>query len=94
MIDLTNARRIFADAKELFEDLDGLNLPEIDDITGQPPRGDRPSRTELTRIKAERAQAGRDLMLLADRLAACESVVRDAYWKFRGEPSIFEPEAS
>lgn len=93
MIDLAHARKIFVDAEELFEDLDGLDLPEIDDITDQVPRGAaKPSRAEIIRIKSERAQASRDLMMLADRLAACEAVVRDAYWKFRGEESVFEPE--
>jgi hypothetical protein len=89
LIDLTKARKSLDDAKALLEDLDGFELPNLDDIDDWAP-GDRPGREELQRMRSERAQTSRDLMFLADRLAAAETFVRDTYWVFRGEPSVFD----
>lgn len=89
MIDLSQTRRILNDAWEVLEDLDGLDLEDPQSITAH-----RQS-AEARAAREERAQASRDLLMLADRLAAAEATVRDRYWKFKGEDSIFEavPEA-
>jgi hypothetical protein len=84
MIDLTKARdalqiplaftqdfsaevqRVLEDALELIEDLDGLELDDETAIT------DRPG----TELRAERAQASKDLLLLVDRLTLAASLMK------------------
>lgn len=85
MIDLTVIRKAIDDAKELAEDLDGLDLDDSDAIS----TSNSKSRSKAE-ARAEKAQASKDLLLLADRLGAASYLCRDAYWKFKGEFSIID----
>lgn len=87
MIDLTQSRKVLEDAWEMLEDLDGLELQDEAITTRRPGQNN----AKAQEARAERAQASRDLLLLADALAAAEATVRQAYWKYKGQGSVFDP---
>lgn len=80
MIDLTRARHVLSSAKELLDDLDGVDLDDSNAIYAQ----------GQSNIRQERAQASKDLLQLADQLDLAGQLVRNAYWSFRGEPDPLE----
>lgn len=84
MIDLTQTRTIINDAWEILEDLDGLDLDDGDGIV------ENRNNSAAKQARIERAQTSRDLLMLADRLAAAEATVRQTYWKFKGGESAFD----
>jgi hypothetical protein len=88
MIDLTTARQVLLKTEELFEDLDGLDLSDEAAVLEQ--GRTTPKRANL---RQERAQASKDLLLLVDRFELLAQLVKDSYWKFKGEGSAFEEDS-
>jgi len=82
MIDLTLAKNALLQAEEILGELDGLDLDDGDAVYSQP-------RSEL---REARAQTSKDMLLLVDKLTLSALLVKDAYWVFKGEGSVFDEE--
>lgn len=86
MIDLSTARAIVTDVQERMATLDGLDLtdyPENDSTTKTAPR---------VALRAEKAQASRDLQWCADSLSLAAGVIRNELWVFKGEDDLLQKE--
>jgi CheY-like chemotaxis protein len=82
LIDLSTALAIVSDVQTRMQDLDGLDLtdhPEDDSTTKTAPR---------VALRAEKAQASRDLQWCADSLSLAAGVIRNELWTFKGEIDV------
>lgn len=81
-IDLTRAKAILQEINCIVARLDGQDL---DDSNSQDDPKDREDRQERRR----KATLMRELLRMADQLAAIEAIVRNEYWVARGHADIF-----
>lgn len=81
MIDLSKARDALLRAEELFDQLDGYDIDDLDAVASQ----------GKSKIREEKAQASKDLLLLVDQFEMVAHLVKNAYWTFKGEEDYLEP---
>lgn len=75
MIDLSRVQEVLDEARDLIQELHGVELDETKALTSQ-------SRGEARRVRAQQSQ---DLRRLAELFELCASLVRNEYWVARGE---------
>lgn len=80
MIDLSRVREVIAEATEIVDELDGVELDETDALT---------STGAKRTAKAQRSQA---LQLLATRFELAAALTRIEYWYARGETDPLVPD--
>lgn len=79
MIDLSIVARILdEDIMDLIDSLDGATLADPAPLPSD--------KVEKDAVRALKAQVSRDLLMLSDRLALCEQLVRNQYWAYKSEP--------
>jgi hypothetical protein len=83
VIRLSDVRRILdGEVREILTELDGVDLDDTSAIASQ----------TKTKAREARAEMSKSLLLLADRLDLCASLVRREYWFARGEIDPLNPD--